>query len=232
MASWAVKPKLASMTVVRASGPFRISVVGAVRSPATVQTHDAGEASTLPKASTARTWSACGPSLRPVNAEGIGHGVKVLTSRAHSKVAAASSLSKAKTALALTVWLSGPKTIAVSGGSSSTTDQVTVVIGASGDSSGTSTRTSKVCEPNGSPPYAFGEVHGENSPALRAHSKVSSRPLALNSKVALRLSVRAAGRASISTAGARIWTSHVYTAGVGSTLPAASRARTAKSCEP
>ena len=132
-ASWAVKLKLASTTVVSASGPVRIAVVGAVRSAATVQPMWRPMASTLPKASTARTWSACGPSARPVNSDGIGHGVKVLTSSAHSKVAPASSLSKAKAAVALSVWLAGPKTIVVSGGSNSTTDQVTVVIGASGD---------------------------------------------------------------------------------------------------
>ena len=89
-----------------------------------------------------------------------------------------------------------------------------------------------MCGPSGSPLYVFGEEHGENVPVSSAHSYLSSRPLAEKANVALVLSVRASGAESMVTGGARPWTSQLYSAGVGSTLPAASLARTAKSCSP
>jgi hypothetical protein len=59
-----------------------------------------------------------------------------------------------------------------------------------------------------------------------------SRPGAEKVNVALVLSVVNGGADWISTAGAVPSTFQLYSAGVGSTLPAASFARTAKSCPP
>ena len=64
--SFETKWKLASSRVVSASGPFRIVVVGAVRSAATVHVQLAGVSSTLPAPSVARALNVCGPSARPV----------------------------------------------------------------------------------------------------------------------------------------------------------------------
>ena len=51
-------------TVAPAAGPPVIVVSGATVS--TVQVREAGEASTLPTASMARTWKVCAPCPRPV----------------------------------------------------------------------------------------------------------------------------------------------------------------------
>src|SRR5688500_15298927 len=59
-----------------------------------------------------------------------------------------------------------------------------------------------------------------------------SRPSAANSKLATLLSVVAFGPEVIVTGGARPSTFQLHSAGVGSTLPSASFARTAKSCSP
>jgi hypothetical protein len=61
---------------------------------------------------------------------------------------------------------------------------------------------------------------------------VRSRPSAENTNVALRLVVRASGADSMVTAGGMPSMFQMYVAGVGSTSPAASTARTANSCEP
>ena len=79
---------------------------------------------------------------------------------------------------------------------------------------------------------AFGERQGENSPPSSAHSYTRSRPSAPKTKVALLLSVVTSGPELIITGGAGPRTSQLHSAGSRSTLPAASLARTAKSCEP
>src|ERR687892_235318 len=122
-ASFETKVKLASSSVVSACGPSRIVATGAVRSASTVHVQVAGVGSTLPAASVARASSVCAPSARSMKTVGSGHGVKPAPSRLHSKVETGSSLSIANVAVVL--WLGtfgfGPKTIVVSGGSSSVT---------------------------------------------------------------------------------------------------------------
>src|SRR5918999_1294598 len=123
--SLAVKLKPASTSVVCASGPLRIVVTGAVRSACTVHIQLAGVSSTLPAASVARAASVCAPSARFVNSVGSGQAVKPAPSSEHSKVDVGSSLWIANTAVVLSLGTfgSGPKTIVVSGGSSSVTVQ-------------------------------------------------------------------------------------------------------------
>jgi hypothetical protein len=217
------KLKLASSSVVSASGPFRMVVVGAARSAATVHVQLAAVSSTFPAASVARASRVCGPSARPVKTVGSGHGVKPALSSEHSNVEAASSLSIANVAVARVLGTSGsgPKTIVVSGGSSSVTVHEYDVIGGSGSASGTSTRTSNVYDPNGSPPYVFGDAQTENVPStvgvVRAHSYWRSRPRASKANVALWLSVLASGFDVMSTGGASMATFQSNSAGVAST---------------
>jgi hypothetical protein len=106
------------------------------------------------------------------------------------------------------------------------------VIGASGSFSGASTRTSNVCGAIGSPPYVFGDVQGVHVPPSSEHSNVRLRPSAEKTNVALVLSVLASGLDVISTGGAGVFTFQSYSAGVGSTWPSPSVARTAKECSP
>src|SRR5918999_5842470 len=120
-ASFEVKLKLVSTSVVSASGPEMKVVTGGVLSASTVQLHVAGVGSTFPDASMAWTSRVCGPSSRPVKSDGTGHGVNPARSSEHSKVELASSLSKANVDVVLTCGLDGPNTIVVSGGSISVT---------------------------------------------------------------------------------------------------------------
>src|SRR5687767_3094846 len=122
--------------------------------------------------------------------------------------------------------------IVVSGAALSTTVHWYLVISGSGCSSATSTRTSKVWMPSGTPLYVFGETHGEKTPVSSAHSYWRLRPSAPNTNVAVRFSVVTSGPEVMATAGAGPTTSQLHSAGVASTLPAASFARTAKSCSP
>src|SRR5688500_11884894 len=102
----------------------------------------------------------------------------------------------------------------------------------SAHSSGTRTLTSNVWGPSGTPLYVFGETHSENAPPSSAHSYWRSRPLAANTNVAVLLSVVTSGPDEIMGGGAMPEMLQLHSAGVGSTLPAASLARTAKSCSP
>jgi hypothetical protein len=79
---------------------------------------------------------------------------------------------------------------------------------------------------------AHGEKFPEDVGVVSAHSYWRSRPSAEKTKVALWLSVLASGPDSMVTGGARPPMFQLWSAGVGSRLPSASLARTAKSCSP
>jgi hypothetical protein len=74
-------------------------------------------------------------------------------------------------------------------------------------------------------------VHGEKVPESSRHSYWKPRP-AVKTKLAVALSVAASGPDSIVTGGGMVPISQLQSAGVGSTSPSASLARTAKSCSP
>jgi hypothetical protein len=79
--------------------------------------------------------------------------------------------------------------------------------------------------------YVRGELHAVKLPPSSAHSKVASDSLEENSKFALVSLVVASGPESIVVlGGVKSAISHENSAGVGSTLPSASLARTKKSC--
>jgi hypothetical protein len=93
-------------------------------------------------------------------------------------------------------------------------------------------RTSKVCTPLPSPEYAFGEVHVTKAARSSRHSNVESvsaeeKPKLADEEVEVPL-----GPDVIAVSGSVVSTVQVLLAGLASTLPAASVARTSKVCEP
>ena len=108
--------------VAPSAGPPVIVVSGAVVS--TVNVREAGEASTLPTASIARTENVCSPSLRPDSARGEPHTVNAPPSSLHSKESVSSTGSPTKVNAADVVAIvepaAGPPVITVSGGVVST----------------------------------------------------------------------------------------------------------------
>jgi len=89
-------------------------------------------------------------------------------------------------------------------------------------------RTRKVCDPAPSPVYVCGLVHAANGAASRLHSKVAPVVSDVKSKVAVVSFVGPAGADVIVVSGAVVSTVQVRVAGVGSTFPAISAARTSK----
>src|SRR5918992_1271951 len=218
---------------------FMIVVCGAVLSTTTSHVQLTGEASRLNWRSTARARKKWSPARRSVYSTGSGHSAHGSASSAHSKVAFGSSLARTKVAMAppsgswAKLGLDGLRRSCVSGGASSTTLQVWVEIGGSAASSGTSTRTSKVYWPRIRPLYVFGERHGENAPSSDVPFSISpdsehsymSAPGAEKTNVADLASVVIGGADVIVTGGAPPTISQLNSAGLRSTLPAASRAR-------
>src|SRR5687767_5749275 len=96
--------------------------------------------------------------------------------------------------------------------------------------------TSKSCGPKARPVYSCGEVHGVNTPSSSTHSKVASAWSEENLKVTEVLSVWASTPMSGSTESILVSGGSVivqaWLAGVPSTLPAPSLARTWNSCRP
>src|SRR4051812_47868792 len=94
-------------------GPAVMAVSGGVAS--TVQLRVAGDPSTLPAWSLARTASECGPSARLLNVTGFAHATKAPPSRLHSYVTGFSSEEKLNVALDEFTSPLGPATMLVPG---------------------------------------------------------------------------------------------------------------------
>src|SRR5918992_2265759 len=127
-ASSALSEKVAVVSIVGEAGPDRISGTGAGGSGggSTVPTQRSGVESKLPAASRARTSMLWSPSVRPLTRCGDSQAAKVAPSSEHWKVAPASSLDNSKVALVSWVGSSGPESIDVSGGVTSSTVQAWV----------------------------------------------------------------------------------------------------------
>ena len=93
-------------------------------------------------------------------------------------------------------------------------------------------RTEKVCAPWASPVSARGEVQVCQAPSSSLHSKVEPASVELNEMLALVEATVPVGPEPIVVSGATVSTVQVRVASVGSTLPAASVARTRKVCDP
>ena len=125
----------------------------------------------------------------------------------------------------------GPLTIVVSGGVVSTVQAYVAGVGSTLPAASTA-RTASVWLPWPSPVYVTGSVHATNGPPSRLHSYVTGLSFEEKSNVAVVEFVAAGGPLTIVVSGGVPSTVHVRDAGVGSTLPAASTARTSKVCEP
>ncbi len=91
--------------------------------------------------------------------------------------------------------------------------------------------TAKKCSPSGTFVYVFGEVQFSSSTPSSQHQKVALLTSAVKVNVWFRASVISSGPERMIPSGGGA-TVHVYSAGVGSKRPAASRARTRSVCVP
>jgi hypothetical protein len=151
-ASVAVKANVGVESLVGPFGPEPMVVSGAVVSAggSIVQVRVAGEASTLPAASVARTLNVCEPALSALYAFGLVHVAKAPASSLHSKVDPDSLDVNANEALVEVVGFAGPEPIVVSGGvvsAGALIVQVRVAGEASVLAAASVARTLKVCEP-------------------------------------------------------------------------------------
>ena len=86
--------------------------------------------------------------------------------------------------------------------------------------------------PSVSSGVVYGVAHESNPPASTRHSKTEPVSVAVSSKVGVESFVSPVGPAAIAVSGASVSTENARLAGVSSTLPAASVARTSKVCAP
>jgi hypothetical protein len=157
------------------------------------------------------------------------HGAKGPPSELHSKRAAESFEVNAKVATGVETIAAGACVIVVS---TSRIVQVRLAGVASVFPAASVARTWNVCEPTASPEYAAGDVQAANAPPSSAHANDEPPSLDVNDNVAPCANVVAAGALVIVVSGASVSTVQVRDAGVGSTLPAPSFARTRNVCDP
>jgi hypothetical protein len=148
----------------------------------------------------------------------------------HSKVVPA-SLEKPKLAELLVTSPLGPESIVVWGGVRSIVQACAAEL-ESVFPAWSVARTAKVCGPAGRAPYSAGEVHETYAAPSRLHAK--PEPVSEDEKVndGVTSLVGSAGFAPMVVSGSVRSTVQARAAGVGSTFPAASIARTRKSYAP
>jgi hypothetical protein len=225
-----VKVKVALVLVVVGGGPDAMVVCGAVVS--TVKAWVAGVASTLPAASVARARRVCGPSARRAVVCGEVQRANVPASTAHSKVAA-SFAETSKVGVVSFVGPLGPDPIVVSGGVVSTVNGRLAGV-ASAFPAASLARTSKVYPPSARAAVVWGDVQDSNAPEPMRHWKLAPGSLE-NVNMGVVSFVEPVGPVSIAVSGAVVSgasTVQAKLAGLGSALPAASRACTRSWCGP
>ena len=216
----------AALTATVPDGPAVKTVSGATVS--TDHTCSAGEASTLPARSRARTRNTCAPSPNPANDAGDKHTKNTAPSSEHSNVTPGSD-ANANTAAAEADNTGGTDTNNVSGGVVSTVQEALVLPELPAASVAVS---SKVCVPSPRPVRSYGLEHGAAASASRRQENVAPGSSAVNSKWAEVEFVNGLGAAEMDGTGAIVSTVHVRAAGVASAFPTASTARTRKVCAP
>ena len=214
-------------------GPPVIVVSGAAVS--TVNDRDAGVASTLPAASVARTRNVYAPSASEPRMRGDVHGPNVPTaapgpSRRHSNVEPASELVNVNVAVLTLIGPVGPPVIVVSGAAVSTVNaRVAGVASALPRRRSRAPRTCRRRRPASR--TARGEVQAAYVPVVAPgpsslHSNVEPASVEVNANDGEAPFVAPVGPAVIAVSGADVSTVKARVAGVASTLPAASVART------
>src|SRR6201999_2677108 len=200
--------------------------VEAVQPLVIVQLWVAGEPSTLPAASIARTRNECAPTARPLSARGDVQAAYAALSSEHSNVEPTSVAVNANDAVVAFVLAGGVVPIVVFGAAVSIV-HVYVSGEPSGLPNGAIARTRNVCVPALSPVRLRGDVHRANGALSSEHWNVEPTSFEVNANVAEVSSVGFGGWLVMSVSGGvASRTFHVREAGVSSTLPAASTART------
>jgi hypothetical protein len=131
----------------------------------------AGVGSTLPTASMARTPNVCVPKLTSYDLGEV-QVPHAPPSSWHWNVEPASDEENEKVAVGAFVFVLGADTIVVLGGVESTVHARVAGVG-SALPTGSTARTSTLCEPSARPEYAFGDEHGAQAPPSRRHSNVA-----------------------------------------------------------
>jgi hypothetical protein len=174
-----VNENVAEVCNVEPLGPAVIVVSGGVVS--TTQVNDAGEASTLPAESTARTWNVCDALDRPAYVLGVEQAVKPPPSIWHWNVPASVDVNE-NDADAAFVGFTGLAVIVVSGGVRSTVHVKLAGVGSTLPTVSVAT-TENVCEPAANPAYAFGLLQTASAAPSRLHWNVAAS-VAVNEKLA------------------------------------------------
>ena len=152
-------------------------------------------------------------------------------SSAHSNVTFASPETNSKPAAVLTVVAGGPAVMIEPGGVVSTAHVWTAGV-ASVLPARSVARTRSSCDPTARPVYCLGELQALKAAPSSEHSNVEPASSELKPKLAVVLELAAPGFAPIVVCGALTSYSQVWLAGVASTLPAPSIARTDSVCSP
>ena len=196
-----------------------------------VQLYAAGEASRLPTASLARTWNWCEPVASAVYWRGDVQAANADPSSEHSKAEPDSLEEKENDALVEVVVAGGAASMVVSGATVSIVHPYCAGV-ASAFPTPSVARTRNWWVPLARPVYWRGDKHVTNGAPSSEHSNVEPDSLAEKLKLALVLAVAAGGPAEIVVSGATVSIVQLAVAGVASTLPAASVARTRNWCVP
>ena len=197
------------------AGPFAIMVSGPCE--VTVNARVAGVSSVLPALSVARTAKVCSPLARPAIGCGDVQGTNAAASSLHSNVEPASLAEKVNDG--------GPPSIVVCGAIVSTVNsRVTGELSTFPTLS--MARTANVCAPSASVVSVRGDVHAANCPSSSLHSNVEPGFVDVNANVGVLSLVAPVGPSANAVSGLTVSTVKVRVAGEGSTLPAASCART------
>ena len=212
-------------SAVGSEGPLSIVVCGAAVS--TVNARDAGVGSTFPAGSVARTSKVWAPSVSDPVVSGVEHEPQAPPSTRHSKVEPAWSAEKPNVGVASLVGPEGPLSIAVSGAAVSTVKLRDAGVGSTLPTRSVA-RTSKVWAPSASDEVVSGVEHEPHAPPSTRHSNVEPTWSAENSNVGVTSLVGPEGPLSIVVCGAAVSTVNAHDAGVESTFPAGSVARTSK----
>ena len=227
----AALPHLSFTAAMRA--PVTTTTPGTMLSVAlgtTVNGCAAGVASVLPSASRARTWKVCAPRASAGTVRGDVQSANGAASTRHSKVAPG-SLVNPNVGVVSIVCAGGTEASVVSGAVASIVN-VWVAGVASRLPAWSVAHTEKVCAPSARAGVVYGEEQETIAAASTWHSNVANSPGTAKPKVGVESFPGDGGTALIVVSGAEVSTVKALEAGVASTLPASSVARTWNVCAP
>ena len=202
-----------------------IDPVGAVVS--TSQVKVTALASVFPAASLARACSVCEPSPSAGVVNGVAHGAQPPPSRSHSKVAGVSVEPRVNVGVGFELELAGVARKDVFGAVRSIVQACVAGVG-SRLPAASSARTSNMCAASVRPAYDAGLEQSAKAPPSRRHSNPGPASEAVNEKLALVELAAAGGEDVIDVSAAVVSIVKMNEAGLASTLPATSVARTSK----